>query len=178
MKLGHRVRRRLAAAAAVATVAIGVPVGALAASAPHTPAVGQCNNGNTLAWFADNGDGTAGAIFYPVEFTNIGHSSCTLFGYPGVSAVNSKGKQIGPAAKRLTAAKHTITLKPGQTASAQLGILPPGFVSGCKAATAAGFRIFPPNETGGQVAWNLSFPMCKNRSLLTVYPVTKGIGVP
>jgi hypothetical protein len=179
MKLGNHARRRLAAAAAVACAAIGVPVAAVAASAPHSAAVAQCTNGNTQAWFADAGNGTAGAIFYPIEFTNLGSKSCTLYGYPGVSAVNSKGKQLGPAARRLTLAHHTITIKPGQTVSAMLGILPPGFRPGCKTATTAGFRIYPPNETGGQLALNLSFPICTNQGgSLTIYPVTKGIGVP
>lgn len=179
MKLGSQSRRRVAAAAAVACVAIGVPVGALAASAPHAAAIARCNNSNTYVWFADAPNGTAGAIFYPVEFTNIGSKSCTLYGYPGVSAVNSKGKQLGPAAARLTMTHHTVTLKPDQTVSANLGILPPGFKPGCKTATAAGFKVYPPNETGGQVVSNLSFPICKNKGgSLTVYPVTKGISVP
>jgi len=178
MKLGSHARRRLAAAAAVAVAAIGVPVGALAASAPHSAAVARCNNGNTYAWFADASNGTAGYIYYPVEFTNVGHSSCTLYGYPGFSAVNGKAKQIGPAAKRSGGTPHTVTLKPGQTASAMVGILPPGFVTGCKTATAAGFRVYPPNETGGQLMLNLSFAVCTNKRTLTIGAVTKGIGVP
>lgn len=179
MRLGIHARRRLAVAAAITSVAIGVPVGAVAASAPHSAAVARCNNGDTDVWFADAPNGTAGAIFYPVEFTNLGAKSCTLSGYPGVSAVNSKGKQLGPAAGRLTLTHHTVTLKPDQTVSAMLGILPPGFKPGCKMATAAGFRVYPPNETGGQVVANLSFPICTNRGgSLTVYPVTTGIGVP
>jgi len=179
MKLGTHARRRLGVAVAIACVAIGIPVGAVAASAPHSAAVARCKNANTEAWFADAQNGTAGAIFYPIEFTNLGSTSCTLYGYPGVSAVNGKGKQLGPAAGRLTLAHHTITLKPDQTVSAMLGILPPGFKPGCKTATAAGFRIYPPNETGGQVVTNLSFPICTNHGgSLTIYPVTKGIGVP
>jgi hypothetical protein len=178
MKLGTHARRRLAAAAAVACAAIGIPAGALAASAPHSAAVAQCNNNDTYAWFADAPNGTAGYIYYQVEFTNTGSKSCTLYGYPGVSAVNGKDKQLGPAARRNGGTRHTVTLKPHQTASATLGILPPGFISGCKTATAAGFRIYPPNETGGQLALNLSFSVCKNKRTLTIAPVTSGIGVP
>jgi hypothetical protein len=185
-------RRRVAVAAAVACVAIGVPVGAAAASAPHASAphasaphasaphasaVAQCNNNDTYAWFADAANGTAGYIYYPVEFTNTGSSSCTLSGYPGFSAVNGKLKQLGPAAKRSGAKPATVTLKPGQTASAMVGILPPGFVTGCKKATAAGFRIYAPNETNGQLALNLSFSVCTNKRTLTIGAVTKGIGV-
>jgi Domain of unknown function (DUF4232) len=178
MKLGSHARRRLATAAAVASVAVGVPVAAVAASAPHAAAVAQCKNSNTYVWFADAPNGTAGYIYYPVEFTNTGHSSCTMYGYPGFSAVNGKDKQLGLAAKRSGPKPKTVTLKPGQTASAMAGILPPGFVSGCKTATTAGFRVYPPNETGGQLVLNLSFSVCKNKRTLTIGAVTKGIGVP
>jgi hypothetical protein len=179
MKLGSHARRRSAAAAAIACVAIGVPAGALAASAPHTAAVARCTNANTDVWFADSGDGALSLIYYPVEFTNIGSKSCTMYGYPGVSAVNGKNKRLGPAATRseATATPHTVTVKPHQTVSAELGIPPQGFVP-CKEGTAAGFRVYPPNETGGQLVLNLSFSVCKNKSTLTIGPVTKGIGVP
>jgi hypothetical protein len=182
MRIAVNSPRRLAVAAAIACVAIGVPVGAAAASAPraavpHTGAVAQCNNSDTYAWFADAANGTAGYIYYPVEFTNTGSSACTLYGYPGFSAVNGKLKQLGPAAKRSGAKPATVTLKPGQTASAMVGILPPGFVTGCKKATAAGFRIYAPNETNGQLSLNLSFSVCTNKRTLTIGAVTKGIGV-
>jgi len=178
MRLGIQARQRLAIAAAIASVAIGVPVGAVAASAPHAATVAQCTNSHTYAWFADASNGTAGYIYYPVEFTNTGSSTCSMYGYPGFSAVNGKLRQLGPAAKRSGPKPATVTLKPGQTASALVGILPPGFVTGCKAATTSGFKVYAPNETLGQFVLNLSFSVCKNKRTLTIGAVTKGIGIP
>lgn len=178
MRFGIHMRRRLAVAAAIASVAIGVPVGAVAASAPHTATVAQCNNNNTYVWFADAPNGTAGPIYYPVEFTNIGKSTCTLYGYPGVSAVNTNLKQVGAAAARVRSSRSTVTLKPGQTANAMLSILPKGFLPGCKTAAVDGLFVYPPNETGGQFVLNFSFWVCKNKSTLRISPVTSGIGVP
>jgi Protein of unknown function (DUF4232) len=178
MNLGIQGRRRLAAAAAIASVAVGIPVAALAASAPRAATV-ACNITTTDVWFADAPNGTAGAIYYPVEFTNLSSSACTMHGYPRVLAITAKGKKLGPAAADLTMTQPTVTLKPNQTASAMLGILPPGFKPGCKTATAAGFRVSPPSETGSRPVLNLSFPICTNQGgSLTIYPVTKGIGVP
>ena len=59
---------------------------------------------------------TAGTTFYPLKFVNKSKSSCTLRGYPGVSAVGKKGKQIGNAAKRIPSKYRTVTLGPGQAA--------------------------------------------------------------
>lgn len=179
MNLGTRARRRLAAAAAIACVAVGAPVGALAASsAQGAVATPRCGNSATYVWLALAPNGTAGAIYYPVEFTNISHRTCTLYGYPGVSAISAKGKQIGPAARRASATPHTVTLKPGQTASAALGVLPTGFLSGCHTRAADGLKVYPPNETGKQTVGSFSFKACANKGVLTIYPVTKGIGIP
>jgi hypothetical protein len=171
-------RRRFATTAAIACVAAGAPVGALAASAPQTAAAAQCTNAHTYVWLALAPEATAPTIYYPVEFTNIGHTTCTLYGYPGVSAVSAKLKQLGPAAERVTATRHTVTLKPGQTANAILGVAPPSVFAGCHTRAADGLKVYPPNETGKQyVAW-FSFPACSNKSVLTIRPVTKGIDVP
>ena len=43
----------------------------------------------------------AGSIYYPIDLTNTSGSTCTLFGYPGVSFVTGpSGTQIGRAATR------------------------------------------------------------------------------
>jgi hypothetical protein len=61
---------------------------------------------------------TAGTTFYPLKFVNTGKTSCTLRGYPGVSAVTSSGQQIGNPASRISSTFRTVTLAPGKQQSA------------------------------------------------------------
>ncbi len=45
--------------------------------------------------------GYAGGVYQVIDFTNTSGSTCTLYGYPGVSLVSGPPyKQIGLAAKR------------------------------------------------------------------------------
>src|SRR5439155_26053040 len=66
--------------------------------------------------------GYAGGVYVVIDFTNTGASTCTLFGYPGVSLVKGPPyTQIGLAAKRSTTTPKTlVTLAPGATANALL----------------------------------------------------------
>jgi hypothetical protein len=61
-------------------------------------------------------------VYVVINFTNTSGSTCTLFGYPGVSLVTGPPyKQIGLAAKRSTStSKKLVTLAAGATANAQL----------------------------------------------------------
>jgi hypothetical protein len=91
----------------------------------------------------------AGTTFYPLKFVNTSKTSCTLTGYPGVSAVTSSGKQIGNSASRSGAKFRTVTVAPGKQQSASVGIVDTGnfSASSCKPVTAAGLRIIPPNQS-------------------------------
>jgi len=178
LKVSGRLRLRfaLAGAAAVAGLAIGVPVVAFASSsAPATP---RCSQSDTYVWFGLSPNGAAGTIYYPVEFTNVGSAACTLTGYPGVSAIGKTLHQLGHAATRVPATEHTVTVKPKQTVHAVLGIVQPGFISGCHSANADGLKVYPPNEKGKQLVLDFTFSVCKNKPDLRIYPVTPGIGVP
>jgi hypothetical protein len=92
---------------------------------------------------------TAGTTFYPLKFVNTGKTSCTLRGYPGVSAVTSSGKQIGNPASRISSKYGTVTLAPGKQQSASVGIVDTGNFSAasCKPVTAAGLKVIPPNQS-------------------------------
>jgi hypothetical protein len=175
--LTHRTGRLLAAA--VACVAIGVPAVALASSSARSmAAIPRCTAAHTLVWLALNPNGAAGTIYYPVEFTNLGSTTCTLSGYPGVAALNKAGHQLGPAASRVKITAHTITLKPHQTAHALLGIVSKGIVGGCHNATGVGLQVYPPNQKVKRTVSSFTFPACTNKPFLSVYPVVAGIGVP
>jgi Protein of unknown function (DUF4232) len=175
VRLTHRTGRLVAAA--VACVALGVPAVALASStARSVAATPQCTAADTLVWLALAPNGAAGTIYYPVEFTNIGSTKCTLSGFPGVAAIGKSGKKLGPAATRVKVTAHTITLKPHQTANALLGISDVK-TSTCH-ATAFGLQVYPPNQKSKQIVSSFTFAACAHGSYLSVYPVKAGVGVP
>jgi hypothetical protein len=66
--------------------------GAMEISMAHVADVVQAL---VLAAFSDR---AAGSIYYHLEFTNLSGRACTLVGYPGVSAINLSGHQLGSAA--------------------------------------------------------------------------------
>ena len=119
-------------------------------------------------------NGTAGTTFYPLKFVNKSKTSCTLTGYPGVSAVTSSGKQIGNAAMRVNAKFRTVTLAPGKQQSSSIGIVDTGNFSpsSCAPVTAAGLKIFPPNQSQA-VTIKKKFSTCSSTTTnsLTVRPI-------
>jgi hypothetical protein len=153
MNLRTTAVRRFFIAGASAAAAALVPAAAMAApgAVAHpvhrtTPA---CATSGLDVWLDTQGQGAAGTIYYKLNFTNLSGSTCTLFGYPGVSGTNLGGTQLGSAAVRLGATPHTVTLANGATAFAQLGIVQAGIFpsSQCGPVTAAGLRVYPPNQT-------------------------------
>ena len=124
MNLRTRSSRRLTAATAIACVAIGLPAVALAAaSSPSRPATRRvhCRAHLRVARPWPQRRGQAPSI-YPVEFTNLGTTKCILSGTRRLRS-HQAGHQLGPAAGRFSAKRHNVTLKPGQTAHAALGIV-------------------------------------------------------
>lgn len=131
-----------------------------ATTAPATTAAGstppagpaECTTAG-LHVAVGNSQGAAGTIYYNVDFTNVSSSSCILQGYPGISLVSAgstAGSQIGADAKRSSAgAVHPITLTPGRTAHALLGIAEAAnfSASSCHPVTAHWLKVFPPDQT-------------------------------
>jgi hypothetical protein len=117
---------------------------------------------------------TAGTTFYPLKFVNKGKTSCTLTGYPGVSAVTSSGKQIGNPASRSGGKFKTVTVAPGKQQSASVGIVDTGNFSAtsCKPVTAAGLKIIPPNQSQS-VTLKKKFSTCSSTTTtsLQVRPI-------
>jgi hypothetical protein len=171
--------RRIAAVAAIASATLLVPAVALASSPARSQVPACASVGtSTQVWLALAPDGALGTTYFPIEFANLGSHACTLYGYPGVSAVSSSFKRIGPAAGRFSATPHLVTLKPNQSVHALLGIVTDGTVRGCHAATGAGLAVYPPGETLRQLVLNFTFPACTNKVFMRVYPVTPGLAVP
>lgn len=131
-----------------------------AASSSNTPAVVAPSSSaagtpacatSALQVKLGSSDGYAGGVYVIIDFTNTSGSTCTLFGYPGVSLVTGPPyKQIGLAAKRSTSTpKKLVTLAAGATANAQLQIVDAlNFPSAsCAPTKATALKIYPPNQT-------------------------------
>ncbi|MFZ1995035.1 MAG: DUF4232 domain-containing protein, partial [Solirubrobacteraceae bacterium] len=145
------------------------------ASAAATPA---CQTAGLVMWINTQGNGTAGTIFYTLNFTNLSGHPCMLRGFPGVSAVNLRGGGVGRAAARDTGQTvRSVTLANGHTAHAVLGIVDIGVLSTatCPPTTAAGLRVFPPNQRASKVI-PFPFPACGRAggpTFLRIRPVTR-----
>lgn len=98
-----------------------------------------------MAWLDDSNAGL-GSQFFSLNSTNLSGHACTLRGFPGASAVTLKREQLGRGASRVSGTTvATVTLKNGQSATAKLRIV--GAENLCGATTAAGFRVYPPNQS-------------------------------
>jgi hypothetical protein len=177
--------RQFAVAAALSSAAILVPAVALAASgstaAPQSSSVSRCLTSQLTDWIGVPGDGTAGSTFYELEISNVSHHTCTLFGYPGVSAVRA-GHQLGSAAGRDSLDPDTlIRLAPGATAHATVQITDAvNFgAAACRPAEATGLRVYAPNAFASIVV-PFSFQACSRRGpvYLHVTATVAGAGIP
>jgi Protein of unknown function (DUF4232) len=187
MDLRSRVSRRVGVSAVVGGLAVLVPAMALAATSPGParPAAaaqgGQpgfapaCTEGQTQVWAGVPGDGTAGAVFYQLEFSNTGPATCTLFGFPGVSAVKANGHRAGVPATR-TGFHSLVTLVPGETGHAILQVTDAGAAC-AHPVKAAGLRVYPPGQTVAQPV-PLAVEVCAQRPSMQIRAVHAGTGIP
>jgi hypothetical protein len=180
MQLTSQLSRRLAAGVSVAAAAILLPTAALASSAAagssasHT--AGGCAASNTRVWYGVPIDHSAGHAHVEFQLSNIGHSTCTFFGYPGVSALNSHGIEVGKPASH-AGAKITVTLAPGATAHFVLAITDASAVCGNHAVHATQIRVFPPGQFHAQIV-PLATLQCVGRSVMRVDAVHPRAGIP
>ena len=124
--------------------------------------------------------GYAGGVYVVIDFTNTSGSTCTLYGYPGVSLVSGPPyTQVGLAAKRSTSTpKKLVTLTPGATAHALLQIVdalnyPP---ASCGPAKATALKVYPPNQTVPVYLPNTSNGCTKSVQILSIGTVQSGSG--
>jgi Protein of unknown function (DUF4232) len=131
------------------------------------------------------GGAAAGSTYVPIDFTNTTGSTCTMFGYPGVSFVTgAPGSQLGRPAKRNPADQATtVMLAPGAVAHATLQVAEAGNYdpSACKPVTAHWLRVYPPNQFSPVYA-KYTVQVCSAKlphglgSQLGIYVVRPGAG--
>jgi len=168
-----------AGAAGAATPASARPASIAATSSPASSARPEvapaCNTSTLVIWLDTTGDGTAGSFYYELMFTNLSGRACTLTGYPGVSAVSLTGRQLGePASRNPAHIPRSVTIPAGRSAKAVLQIVIAGNYpdSLCGYTTAAGLRVYPPNQTASRIV-PFPFSACVKSSaqILTVETV-------
>lgn len=134
------------------TVTVTAPPPATASPTPPspTPAGPPACKTSALAASLGPGNGAAGSIYYPIQFTSRSGATCTLYGYPGVSFVAASGGQVGAAATEDPAyPRRLVTLAPGAAAHAELRVTDAMNypASACRPVTVHRLRVFPPGQT-------------------------------
>lgn len=187
--------RRSALAVTAAAGLVGMSVGPYAATTAHAattppagttaPAAGatRCTAAQLGVWLAvDQGNGAAGTIAYPLQFTNLSGRACTLTGNPGVSVLNRSGQRLGsPANWAVRTGARAVYLAPGATAHTLLAYhdVAVQTTPGCHPVnTAAELSVIPPDQrTATHAAF--SFTACSHTGViyLTVLePIRPGPG--
>ena len=177
-----------AGAAVVAAAGCGIgssssapsAAGSPSSSGPAAAGPAACVTRDLQAKVA-NAEGAAGSVYQNIDFTNVGSTTCSLYGYPGVSlGTGLPFKQTGAAASRsTTASPAVVTLSPGQTANALLRVTqalnyPP---AKCAPTKTAYLQIFPPNQTTAiYLAYAATGCTSTSVNLLTIGVVQAGAG--
>lgn len=121
---------------------------------------------SNLKMSSGSGTGAGGTGYTTFYFTNVGHSSCTLTGYPGVAVLDSQGHVVQkPAVRKAGPGTSTpvpvttVDLAPGQMAMfllASTDTVPNPDCPTLYSGTA--IQVFPPNQTSAivqQGAWSI-----------------------
>jgi hypothetical protein len=157
-----------------------------------------CATSGLEAWLGAAGADRAGVgvshgggTYYTLEFTNVSHQACRLYGYPEVSAYQdgplagpdqAGGGQIGgPAIRDLSARPKPVMLAPGATAHAVLRVMLTASTraAGCTRVTAEELRVTLPDQ-GRPAFVPAHIPVCSTKGSvsLSVQAIQARPGVP
>jgi hypothetical protein len=173
------IRRMAVAGGAALALGLGSAAwAATSASAASEAVIPRCAPGQLGVWVnVASGSGAAGSVYYHLDFTNTSGETCHLYGYPGVSATNAAGRQLGNAAARDSAVPASyVNIPPGGTAHAILRYSDVEVsTSGCEPANASLLKVYPPDDFGAQYAF-FSLPACTvtGHNYLTIRRVQPG----
>lgn len=145
--LAYLLGRRTRDVAIDATPAPTVSTTATPTATP-TPGVPRCHTAD-LTLTVGQANGAAGTSYIGIGLTNKSTVTCTIYGYPGASVLDSAGTQLGAAAVRSTTITPAlITLAAGQEAHAALGFPNAGnFDPGKCSAASTTLRLYAPDES-------------------------------
>ena len=190
--LPHTARRAIAAIATASVAGLIITTAAVAASSSGTAlasdtarvsaAVPGCHASQLGAWVAiGQGNGAAGSIYYPLQFTNLSSHACAMRGFPGVSAISRTGHQLGsPARWAGVAPVSTVILAPGATAHTilQWSDATVTTAPGCDPVfTTFELRVYPPGQySATYAAFDLEACSHAGPIYLSVGPIRPGVG--
>ena len=188
MKHFSTTARRVVGVAAAAVAGLAISTAAYAATSSGTAstapaAIPKCTALDLGVWVAvGQGNGAAGTIYYPLQFTNVSRHTCSLFGYPGVSALDRNGHQLGsPANWGSRAGARTVYLAPGATAHTLLAYHDAAVTTepGCDPVfSTALLRIYPPDQRQSTFA-EFSLEACSHAGPIYMSinePIRAGVG--
>jgi hypothetical protein len=156
------------------------PASASPVTSHAAPVAAQPCASRDLGVHTGNGGAAAGSTYIPIVFVNNSGSTCTLYGYPGVSLAGGHPVgQIGVAADENRAThRQLVTLGPGAAASALLRVVAAqNFPAArCHQVPATYLQVYPPNQTTPIYVLFSSTACTKPVHLLTVDVVKAGTG--
>lgn len=116
----------------------------------------------------------AGQVYTPLVLRNTGATTCTVRGFPGVSLLDADGVQLGEPATREGPEGDTVTLAPGEAASATLHTANEGLGETCTPPSSA-MLVFPPDQTEA-LTFDGTYTACGGFSVRTVVAGESGSG--
>lgn len=178
MKISH-LSHRFLVGLGLAAMTIALPTAALAASgssaAPGLLAAPPCTAAHTTVWMGFPADSGMSHQIWQLQFSNIGTSACTFYGYPGVSELNYSAKQVGlPATHGGT--KLLVTLAPGGTAHVVLVVVSAGVLCGSPVKGVT-LRVYAPGQTAPHLV-PFGTQVCPGKSNMGVDAMHPGAGIP
>lgn len=144
-----RLKQAAGLTAAAAALLVAGTAGTAAAAAPAA-APQRCHTTALAASLHSDDQDGVGNFGQDLALTNTSHQTCTVYGYPGLGLQNARhgGLSIqvvwGSTYFAGDPHPHTITLKPGQSAYADVAWHAP---YGVKSVTPSFLEVTPPNET-------------------------------
>ncbi len=146
--VGRRSNERLAVTAPPTITPNATVTASGSPTATPTPGVPRCHTAD-LRLALSEGNGAAGTIYVTIDLINKSAMTCTLYGYPGVSLLDSSGAQLGqPAVRSRSILPALIRLEPGKASHANLAFSNSGnYPTGTCSAKSDSIRIFVPDET-------------------------------
>ena len=151
----RQARRRRPALAAIAALAFTGGVAPARGGPTPRVATPQCSNLGLVMSLDTRATEPRGSSYYSLELTNLSGRSCSLTGYPGVSAVGLSGRRPlgwrGGSRCQLRAAHRSR----GERSGAQWGVLQTYEADIPPAPPAMrprhGLRVYPPNQSVSKV---------------------------
>jgi len=125
-----------------------------------------------------NVQGTAGTIYHPIVFTNVGSFACTIFGVPVIQPVSGVGhRAIGPPARNLSMGEmpaiHLLAV--GRSVSVAFGVTETGNYtrSTCVPRTADGVMVSVGSFLHSRYV-HLPIDVCTKRTSISTKLITAG----